>query len=542
MKLTVKEAKELFGMKTAGLPEEQRQFIDSMVEGWVDAINKSNDDLLSEVKFKERLEELGKEMAKQNINALKDLQKENEQMVEQIKEMGKTIENLQKKGVSLETINKFEEKLNEMFDTEKFADFVSGKTRKSGRFDGFSLKDAVSMTDNYEGTHLIRQQTSRVVSPISNKPLHMRDVMIVLAGDPEHTGLTYTQVSWMDRNARYVTENGRLPESSIRAKEISTDVRRLGTHIRISKRMLKSRVFIRSYIMAMLPEAVFMAEDWNILFGDGAGENLLGIVNHDGVKAVEDIIDETIFEGKAGDIVSVKPYNDGADAIVEFATAYPMMLDGFKITFAKASATSLNNTFDVIKMNDTQILLRGAALSEAETAPGSMTFTVKNGAFKSVDSPNSEDVIDTAFAVMAFAQYYPNVIVLNPATVNAIKREKDAIGRPLNLITMNNGIKYIAGRPIVEYAGIPAGKYLIGDFTQGAHLMDYTSLSLEWAEDVETKLANEVVLIAQEEVILPVYQPWIFAYGDLSKLRQVITAPTKTTTTVEGEVTTTTKQ
>ena len=47
--------------------------------------------------------------------------------------------------------------------------------------------------------------------------------------------------------------------------------------------MLKSRVFIRSFILNMLPEAVYQAEDWNILFGDGNGENLLGIANHKGV-------------------------------------------------------------------------------------------------------------------------------------------------------------------------------------------------------------------------------------------------------------------
>ena len=56
-----------------------------------------------------------------------------------------------------------------------------------------------------------------------------------------------------------------------------------------------------------------------------------------------------------------------------------------------------------------------------------------------------------------------------------------------------------------------------------ASLVDYTSLTLEWAEDVESKLQNEVVLIAQEEVIFPVYMPWAFSYGSLSALKEVIT-------------------
>ena len=53
--------------------------------------------------------------------------------------------------------------------------------------------------------------------------------------------------------------------------------------------------------------------------------------------------------------------------------------------------------------------------------------------------------------------------------------------------------------------------------------MDYTLLTLEWAEDVESKLKNEIVLIAQEEVIFPVYMPWAFAYGDLAALKEAIT-------------------
>ena len=64
--------------------------------------------------------------------------------------------------------------------------------------------------------------------------------------------------------------------------------------------MLKSRVYIRSYILNMLPEAVWMAEDWNILFGDGNGENLLGIINNNGVTSVEKIISTAIVTGAAG--------------------------------------------------------------------------------------------------------------------------------------------------------------------------------------------------------------------------------------------------
>ena len=40
---------------------------------------------------------------------------------------------------------------------------------------------------------------------------------------------------------------------------------------------------------------------------------------------------------------------------------------------------------------------------------------------------------------------------------------------------------------------------------------------------LKDKLKNEIVLIAQEEVIFPVYMPWAFAYGDLAALKEAIT-------------------
>ena len=124
---------------------------------------------------------------------------------------------------------------------------------------------------------------------------------------------------------------------------------------------------------------------------------------------------------------------------------------------------------------------------------------------------------------MNYAQFSANAIVLNPITVNSIASEKDSLGRNLNLIENRNGVNYINGKPIIESTNIAAGKYILGDFVNGANLVDYTALSLEWCDDVDSKLKNQVVLIAQEEVIMPVYMPWAFAYGDLASLITAIT-------------------
>lgn len=544
MKLTVKDAQELFSVKTAGLPDEQRQFVGALVGGFVDAINKSNEGLISDEDFTKRIEELAKKMA--GVEALEELRKENEQLLTQVNSMGENLEKLQKKGISMETVNKFAEKMDEMFESEKFHDFMSGRKNKSGVFDGFSLKDAeapVSMTNNYTGEILISQQQNRVVSPIAMKPLHLRDILTSTPGEPESTSLTYTQCESMDRNARYVTENGRLSRSSVSFKEVTTGTSRVGTYIPVSKRMLKCKVYLRSWLLTILPNAVRMAEDWGILFGDGKGENLLGIANHEGVTSVENIISGAIVSGAAGSVVSITPYNDKQDTLIEFKEPQPMILDGMQITIENASSASgLNKTHSVVKVTDRQILLVGAALSTAEVTStvAAVTWKVNNGAFKSIEAPNSEDVVNTAFAVMTYGEFFPNAIVLNPITVNAMMSEKDALGRKLDIVKVVNGVKYVGARPVIEYPGIQPGKYLLGDFSpNGASIVDYTAMTMEWASDVDYVLSNQVALIVQEELIFPVYMPWAFAYGDLAALKTAITKPVTTVSTGNTETSTT---
>lgn len=506
------------GLKFDGLKGEEKALAENIAKVTLDVCNKSLEGVLSteevEAKFKE---------VEEKASEIKELKEYNEELVSQVKKLGETVEKLKKAGMSMDTINKLDEAINNMLESDKFKDFASGNIRKSGVFEGFSLKGIVSMTGNYTGSNLTTQQTDVVVGKTAPKKLHVRDIIKVLQGDPEFPNLAFAQVYDVDRNARYVTENGSLPESSFKVKEVQTGTKRLGTHLNLSKRMLKSRVYIRSYILNMLPEAVLMAEDWNLLFGDGNGENLLGIANHTGVTGVEDIISTSVVTGAAGSVDSVGTYNGGADTIITFVNPQPDILDGMKIVFTGAAEGSpLLTAKDIVKMNDRQILLRGVAYA-AQTA-SALAFTVKHASYKSITDPNYEDVVKTIFAVMSYAQYSTNAIVLNPITLNMIESEKDTIGRNLGLVQLVNGVKYIAGIPVIEYNGIPAGKYLVGDFASAASLVDYTALTLEWAEDVNSKLTNQVTLIAQEEVIFPVYMPWAFAYGDLSSVKTAITA------------------
>ena len=519
-------------MNKEELEAQQKAFLDKIEGKMQEIVDKAMTGTISKEEVTELVNATVKEFEERQQTKADDEIKE---LAAQIKTLGENIAKMKSVGVTNGQLSNFSRLIDEMYESEKFQDFLDDKSRKTGKFNGFSLKDITpdSMTNDYTGTHLITDQLGVVANKYAPKRLHMRDILTSLAGDPAYPNLAFTEIELVDRNARYFSENGRLSQSHIKVKEQNVSVKRLGTFLAISKRMLKSRAYVKSFIVAMLPEAVYMAEDWNILFGDGNGENLEGITKKTGCVSIESIITDSIVTGSAGSVHAVSALstvNSEAQQgiVVEFTNPQPTILDGMKITFANAVVnTGLNATHDVIKMNDRQILIPGLTLSGTETGVASMTFTVNNGGFQSIDEPNSFDVIKTAFAVMTYAQYKPTAIVLNPITVNVIESEKDTLGRNLGLIQDNGGVKYIAGRPIIEYDGIPAGKYLIGDFSaMAAALVDYTNLTLEWAEDIESKLTNQVVLIAQEEIIFPIYNPWAFAYGDLETLKAAITKPT----------------
>ena len=416
-----------FALKLDNLPDEQKSFMNNMLQLMCDVTNKSLEGAITPEDVEEKFKSINEQLKAFDAEKFDQLIKDNNDLVEQVKNLGETVKKLKEKGISMEVISKFDEKITNMLDSDKFKEFASGKTRQSGAFEGFSLKE-VSLTADYQGTHLITQQTDTVVAKVSNKKLHMRDVVATLQGDPEFPQLAFAQIYAFNRNAALVSENGMLPESSFKVKELTESTKRLGTHIKISKRMLKSRVYLRSFILNMLPEAVLMAEDFQILFGDGNGENLKGITQYEEVKPIETIIGTAVTSGAAGSIKSLSGYNNNADTVLELNAPDDNIIDGMVITVAGATVnTGANGTFPVKKMSDTKIVLTGAAYTGAESSVAAMTYTVNHSGYKSVDEPNSGDAIKTAFAVMNYAQFSANSIVLNPITVNAIASEKDSL-------------------------------------------------------------------------------------------------------------------
>lgn len=512
----------------ANLPDEQREFMEKNADMVVALVNKALEGAISPDDFDKKMKELTDKLAASETKCT-ELTKANDDLSKVVKGLSEAMEKAKRQGLSPMLANKFADQYEAMMESKKMKDFIQGTEKNTGFFEGFSVKEIAnitSMTDNSTGDVLVSYNSDRLASPFTNPKLNMRDVMTVIPGDPKFPSFTYLRVKNFDRNAQYVTENGRLAQSSLDVEEVSTSIRRVGTYFDLSENLLMARFQLRAFIIANIPGIINTAENTAILFGDGQKNQLLGITHIEGVGSIEDQITGTVVSGAAGDVASIESHNKDADILVTFTKPISKALSSMMITFTGATVnTSLATAHPIIKINDRQAIVVGAKYTaeEASATVKAMTFTINHSSFQSVEAPNSKDVIRTIVACLSFAQYVPSAIVLNPLTLCAMEGEKDTTGRDLEIVKVVNGVKTISGIPVIESSDMPVGYYLAGDFNEGAQLYDYSKLGIQFVRDAETAVYNMVRLVAQEQLALVVYMPWAFAYGDLATLKAAIT-------------------
>ncbi|MBF0651286.1 phage major capsid protein [Dysgonomonas sp. GY75] len=486
------------------LTQEQKEFIEvvnKQVKETVETVQKSTKEAF-DAKMAE-IEKSIKDKGGDNVEiakVLKDIEDIKANMAEIFKRKGQNIDMSEKDGI--------EEIADKILDNENFKKFANGKGGITTGEMKFETKSVVSMENNYTGDILISRQSNVVVTHPQPRKINVRDIISKTTGDPEYTSLTFSKITDIDRNVAMVSENGRLPQASFKAKEETYYAKRIGVHMPISKRMLKSRAYVRSWITNNVPKWIRQSEDFQLLKGDGNGENLLGIMNQ--CQDFKDILGDYII-GAAGTIKAVETYNSGANTIIEFTDPQPLINNGMNITFSGFANAAYNAKFKVNKINDRKIMIEVAYTAQTDAQALAASFNAGNEFANTVEAPNMVDAIIAGQKYLTYGIYTPNAVMLNPMDVFRILTLKNTLGDKLRTtVTVDAGVTYIGNLPIVETTAVLPNEALMGDFSNAAEIVDYTALNVEFAEDIETKLTNQVVMIAQAELIFPVYNPYAF--------------------------------
>jgi hypothetical protein len=462
---------------------------------------------------KEQVVLLQKELTelKEALKAAQEEAKEHTELIAKLGEERKTVSN--SKAIE----NSLSKELDKIFDTEKFKEFAAGKSRSTGVFETDALKQ-INFTD-FTGDGHSYTGVAPGLYPQSQSPADAVRNFTPSIDAPDMAAYSYLEVTDINRNAAVSTENGELSESAFKLNEKIVEIKRIGTYLRISKRLLRCLSALRQYIISFVNDALIIAENFQLIFGDGNGNNVKGIVKY---ASTESEMTGYLYELDSSDFtVATFASYDNADTPTKtyfvFDTAIPNIQTGMKVVIANVvNATTYNQTFSVEKVNDNTIGIAFQATSTFATDFANATFKFMYDFAESKDFANKLDAIESIIAFQTFGQFRPNLCIINPLEHDKLRGIKDKVGRNLYSDYVTNG--RINDVFILESTAIPTGKVLIGDWIRGCKIFDGLKANIEFAEDRESKRKNFIELIIQEELIFACEVPQAFIYADLDTL------------------------
>jgi len=130
---------------------------------------------------------------------------------------------------------------------------------------------------------------------------------------------------------------------------------------------------------------------------------------------------------------------------------------------------------------------------------------------------NRFDVLVSAIRQARVDEYYANYIMLHPEDVQNLVLTKDADGNYLmpDSVRTGNVLPRVKGVPIFETTAITAGDFLVGDFALGAQVFDRMQSQIRFFEqDQDNAITNQVTIVAEERLAVPIYRPSAFVYDN----------------------------
>lgn len=385
------------------------------------------------------------------------------------------------------------------------------------------VEKATVATSSHTGTVMISEVSDIVRDDAPTRVSHVRDLLNVSMTDQAQivAGQVYDFTDALTLGAVMLAENGEAPESVFKSKENTWGLKRIANSMRLSKREISVNglQWVLDKVLAKLPDATLFVEDVQLLFGDGTGDNVLGLSK--GAQAFN-LAPNTY---SAADIASVATYNSGAQALITFAAAHGLK-NGDNLTIANATEATYNATHKAIEViNTTQVVIDLTYVAEADTS--AWTGSSTSPFYNSIDSAQEYDVLAVTDANLEAGEYACTGHVIHPSQATQIGLLKDTQGNYLNISKDANGrVTGVNGKPVATTTAMPYGKFLSGDFSRnGVELREFTPLNIQFAEDVESVKKNEIVIVIQEEIIFPIYNPYWFTFGKFATAKTQLETP-----------------
>jgi HK97 family phage major capsid protein len=151
---------------------------------------------------------------------------------------------------------------------------------KSGKFSSGSIDIKATLTESAGGAGGLIPQYLPTPVQLLFRRLVVADLLP--SGAISGSSLIYVKESAVTNAAATVAEGGAKPGSDLNLVQVTENIRKIATSLKVTDEMFQDVPALMSYVNARLALFVQLTEESQLLNGDGTGTNLLGLNNRTG--------------------------------------------------------------------------------------------------------------------------------------------------------------------------------------------------------------------------------------------------------------------
>lgn len=168
----------------------------------------------------------------------------------------------------------------------------------------------------------------------------------------------------------------------------------------------------------------------------------------------------------------------------------------------------------LLQVEDTQILSGNGTSPNLDGIIGNATAFAAGGFALGINNANQFDVLIVAINQLALVNYRPTYILMNPTDFAKILLLKSTTNEYLKDQVYMGLQPQFNGIPVVLNTAIPAGSYLMGDFSTGAQFWVRQDISLEFFREDGTNVRDGfVTVVVKERAAITAYSSLAFVTG-----------------------------
>jgi HK97 family phage major capsid protein len=195
--------------------------------------------------------------------------------------------------------------------------------------------------------------------------------------------------------------------------------------------------------------------------------------------------------------------------------------------YVRISRQMLDDIPAMTSFLQSRLLEKYLVAEDAQLLQGSGNAPSLTGLLTVAAAATGAATVDVEQLVQAIAQletsnYSATGILVNPSDWAAIMNTKNANSAytlPASTVVTTDGSVSIAGIPLYKSTAMAVDKFLVGDWSMGAQIMQNQGISVQFSEfDADNFTKNMITVRVEARIAFPIYYNSAFIYGDFGNV------------------------